>query len=181
MTPSPNPKGDCQNCGHEEKYHQGSCRYVASMRDFGCGCPRYAPPVQEEAKICRCGHLKQYHPQHHGIYDCIECDCGEFRLAPTPTIELDELIGNCIPHLNEEGASCAIYKGKPCNCGIDELKAALQSHIADQVREARINELEKAFDVDTIPFVPVRPCGDCIGIYEYAQDRITTLKGETKK
>lgn len=49
------------------------------------------------------------------------------------------------------------------------------------VREGRIDELKKAFDVDTIPFVPVTPCGDCIGIYEYSQDRIKELSNPDKE
>ncbi len=175
MTPSPTPQGSRYvRVEHPHNHHFVEVTMTATgvpgeIKRMQCAFCGLAPLVQEEAKT----ELQKAFDEQPQFHD-----------APTPTIELDELIGNCIPHLNEEGGSCAIYKGKPCNCGIDELKAALQSHIADQVREA-IQKFEPFFTGDH------SKCPNpmtCIG-YENARSDfdnekailLESLKGDTKK
>lgn len=50
-------------------------------------------------------------------------------------LTIDEILINSIGHINEEGKFCATYKGRACNCGIDEAKVQLATMIEQYLAE----------------------------------------------
>ena len=57
---------------------------------------------------------------------------------------------------------------------VDRAKAKQQ--IEALITEARIDEVQRFTDVDTIPGIPVPSCSTCEDIYDNSRDRLTQLK-----